>query len=748
MFWIHCVTRLALSAAGPFLPAAGHTIAGQVSDSGAAPLASARVALPDLGRTAITDEHGRYTIANVGDGTYRIAFSFIGFAPVVRRVTVAGADVTVDIRLQRSLIELPALQVTATPDATEILSSPQPVAVVAGADLEQRQAASVGETLRGVAGVHSLATGVGIGKPVIRGLTSTRVLVLDNGQRMETSQWGDEHGPNIETAAADRIEVIKGPASVLYGSDALGGVVNVVPRDLPQANGTSGLVRGTVSAAYGSNNRSPDAALLVEGAAPGGFGFRGTLSGRTSSDLKTPDYTLWNSANQAAGGSGAIGWRGSASSITATVSQRNERISHTDEDPTATPLQRIATTRGRVSLSLPAGSWRVEGGVGYERNRRREFEAKSSSDVALGLETRTWTGDLHLHHPSWKTVSGIIGLSGFRTRFAKFGEETLIPNSAAYNAGLFLFEQAEVGRLSLSAGARFDHRHLNVADDAELGVAAQLRNYNSLTGNLGVLVHLAEPVAVVLNVGRGYRAPSTFDLFSNGVHEGTVAFERGNPNLRNETSLNTDLAVRARTSRLLLEVGGFHNRIDHFIYTVPTGERDPGSGFEIFDVTQGNATLLGFESSVEYHPFTAIHLTAGADYTRGQNRSTDQPLPLIPPLRLTYRLRLEGRSRGTVVEPFLLLGGETNARQKRQDPAEAAFYQGAFDGAGYRSRGYSLFELGGGVSLRTRRSVVRVLIMARNLLDTRYASYLDRIKTNAPDPGMGRNVTLRLTTDF
>lgn len=227
-----------------------------------------------------------------------------------------------------------------------------------------------------------------------------------------------------------------------------------------------------------------------------------------------------------------------------------------------------------------------------------------------------------------------------------------------------------------------------------------------------------------------------------------MAFERGNPDLETETSINTDLALRVQSSHLLLEVGGFANYVQNFIYTVPSGETDPGSGFEIFDVTQGNARLTGVEATVQYHPVGAVHLQAAADYTRGQNTATGNPLPLIPPFRAAYSVRLEGRSKGLWIEPYLTVGGESNAKQSRQDPAEAAFYSQAFEGDGFQSRGYTLATAGGGSGLQTGGTLFRLDLSVRNLFNRSHADYLNRIKTNALNPGMGRSVTLRLSTNF
>ena len=245
--------------------------------------------------------------------------------------------------------------------------------------------------------------------------------------------------------------------------------------------------------------------------------------------------------------------------------------------------------------------------AGFERNRRREFEDDTTSDVSLGLLSHNYTLDAHLHQAPIGSLSGVFGVSGMRTEFEKFGEETLIPNSQTSGLAVFGFEQLHGGRWDLSVGARFDYRHLALKDTTIAGVP-DAQSWNSVTGNLGILYKFAEPAALVLNIGRGFRAPSSFDLFSNGVHEGTVAFERGNPNLRTEKSLNGDLAIRVQTTNLAFEVGTFVNWINDYIYTVPTGTTDPASGFEIYDVTQGDATAAGLRGcgTISSHPLAAL----------------------------------------------------------------------------------------------------------------------------------------------
>lgn len=725
-------------------PPAAYEVSGTVTDTTGTPLADARVVLVGLRRGASTSPEGRFSFPDVAPGVYQLSVSAIGFAPVIERVTVIDSNVTLQVRLRASIVELQAIQVTASPNATTLLESPQPVSALSGEELKQMQAPTLGETIQSLPGVRNLSTGTGIGKPVIRGLTSNRVLVIADGQRLETQQWGDEHGPNVETEDANRIEVIRGPASVLYGSDALGGVVNVVPKELPEAVGRPGFVNGNVTTAYSTNNRQPDGTLALEGA-QGGLGFRASVTGRTSDDIRTPVGPLFNSGNRALGGTGTVGYLGGWGSLNATYSHRDERMQiheNPAEDPTATPLQRIGEDRAKVALTLPLGNSRLETDAGFERNRRREFEEKDATDVALGLLSKTYTANAHFHHAPLGRWVGAIGVSGLYNSFDKFGEETLIPNTTAKSGGVYLFEQADYGRWNVSMGGRYDYRQLDVDTDAVLGTTAQRRTYNSVTGNLGVLYHLSEPMALVLNVGRGFRAPSSFELFANGVHEGTISFERGNPTLKNERSLNTDLAFRVQTSELRGEIGVFANYIQNFIFSRPTAEVDSASGFQIFDVSQGDARLVGVEAAFDYHPSGYLHLQGTADYTHGQNTTTDQPLPSIPPFRATYTARFESDDIGWLESPWISVGGESNSRQTRLDPSEAQF----FSQEGYQTDAYTLLNLGAGFTLPAGRDGLRVNLALRNALDQKYTNFLSRYKTYALDAG--RNLTIRLSTGF
>src|SRR5688572_20910315 len=338
--------------------ARGATVSGRVTDAAGTPVSDVSVGVVELRRGTQSDADGRYTIPALPPGTWRIAFQRLGYASAIRRVTLGAGATTIDVALVESALELPGTQVSATANATTALTSPQPTSVLEGVALRQARAATLGATLEGLPGLRSWNTGSGIGKPTIRGLRSDRVVIASEGLRLDNQGWGDEHGPQVESANVDRVEVIRGPASVLYGSDALGGVVNVIPRELPTAYDRDAFVRGRVGGSFGSNNEDLEGSLSLEGATRG-LGFRGSFTGRSSDDLETPDGPLANGGTEFQTFSGAVGGRGEWGSLDARYSHRNERLEiHEDpaEDPGATPFQRVGEDIARVAAVLPAGA--------------------------------------------------------------------------------------------------------------------------------------------------------------------------------------------------------------------------------------------------------------------------------------------------------------------------------------------------------------------------------------------------------
>lgn len=630
-----------------------------------------------------------------------------------------------------------AMQISATLRATRVLDAPQPVAVLGGAELRRAQGAAVGDLLEQLPGVRSLSMTTGIGKPVIRGLTHNRIVTLDNGQRTETQQWGHDHSPNVETANAEQVEVIKGPASVLYGSDALGGVVNVIAPALPDARGEQGFVRGRLTTAYNTNVMGPDATLRLD-AARGGFGARLALTGRNTQDMRVPGGVLRNTENRTGHADATLGWTGPRGTVSLRYSERSERIEIFDDpvaEPDYTGFQRLSTSRGTFEGTRSLGErFRLQTQLGLERNFRREYDAADAPDIALGLLINTATGFVHLHHDGLGPfTSGTFGLFAMDSRFEKRGTETLIPNSRSQGLAVYALEHLERGRWRGTVGARWDLRDLAVEDDAVLGLSAQTQSHQAVTGSVGLAYRLSEVASLVGSVGRGFRAPAAPDLYANGFHEGTRAFERGNPDLRVETSLNTDLGLRIEASRLTGELSVFNNAIDDYIYLRPFGTG--GAAFDSLEVVQGNALLRGAEARLAWRARPWLTLQGAGDLVHGTNTALDVPLTFVPPPRVQLGARVErARLGGSVMRPWLSVNAEQNWRQTRVDPRDVA------------PPGYALWHLGAGGTVLAGSRVLILDLAVRNVADTRFRSFMSRYKEFADGPG--RAVVLRVTTEF
>jgi iron complex outermembrane receptor protein len=716
----------------------GH-LRGQVTDTAGRPIAGAQVIIQEAHRSASGDAQGHYALSEVPAGTWAISYRAVGYRPRVIRITIGEGDNTVDVTLLPSVVELPPIQTTASPLATSALESPQPLAVLQGSALRDATGSSIGAVIEMLPGMRNLATGNGIAKPVIRGLSGNRIVVLDNGIRTESQQWGEEHAPNVETATAERIEVIRGPASVLYGSDALGGVVNVVQRELPDAVGGPALITGLIHAGYSSNGEMPQGSAMLEGAV-GSLGWRGTINGRQSGDVSTPGGLLANSGMSMLGGSIAAGVRTGIGTITGNYSNRAERLElHQDPaDPDAEePFQRIQTHRATLTGNLSLSGARLEVDLGYEQNRRREYAdraAETAGEVELGLQATNLVGNAHVHLVTGRNHAGVFGAQVMRTALVKFGEETLIPGNQSTSIGVYAFEQWFISAWQLSAGLRWDARTLGNDADDDLGLEAGSRSWHSVSGNVGVLRRIGESFAVVFNAGRGFRAPSAYELYADGVHEGSVRYEIGDPSLAVETSLNADLALRVQSSLVQAEFSVFRNQISDYIYLQPTNVTDPESGFLIHQAVQGDAVLRGFEAMVEYHAQPWLHLRVGADLTHGHNTTSDQPLPNIAPIRLSGSIRFEPATPGVVTDPYVELSTESHAVQRRLAPEDIA------------TSGYQLVHVKAGTGFNIGRQRVDIDWQVRNLFDVRYRSFMSRYKLFADEAG--RNIELRFTAEF
>src|SRR6267143_321321 len=524
------------------LIAPADTVNGRVIDAAGQPVPQAIVEVTDLGRSVTTSADGAFRIA-LAPGRYTLAVRHHGFAPAVREIAVGSGQTrgVLEIVLTPSAFQLEPVTVTATRQPLASEYSPLPADALAGDELRRAQSVSLAHVVDALPGVRAITTGSQIGKPVIRGFSGPRVLVLENGSRLEDYSWSDEDGPSIETEFVRRIEVIRGPASVLYGSDALGGVINVIPEQLPDAAGGPGFMRSGFTLSAASNNVELAPGAQVEGAR-GNMGWRVAAIGRRASNLHTPAGELDNTGYAAFNGDAAAGWRwpsGSSLSVRVVHYGGEFKLLEANAPPgeTGGPERKAGDERVQITGQRPWGRWRLEAKAQVQRHSLIEIadDSTGTESEQFNLLLQTGSLDLLLHHGG--TTFGIttVGQSNDAS-----GREPIVPNASILSGAAFAFDQWSPGsgRVTFLAGLRADSRRLSAEHNDSLGVVAQDRSAHAWSGNAGVVLTPAGGLSVSLNVGRAWRAPTLFELFANGPHIGEARYERGDSTLKPEHSLD------------------------------------------------------------------------------------------------------------------------------------------------------------------------------------------------------------------
>src|SRR5436189_3275185 len=420
---------------------AADTVSGRVVDNSGQAIPQAIIEVTELGRSVTATDAGAFRI-ELAPGRYTLAVRRHGFAPAVREISVGGGQRALEIVLTPSAFNLEPVTVTATRQPLASASSPLPATALAGDELRAAQSVSLAHVVEALPGVRAITTGSQIGKPVIRGFSGPRVLVLENGSRLEDYSWSDEDGPSVETAFVRRVEVIRGPASVLYGSDALGGVVNVIPEALPDAAGGPGFMRTGFTLSAASNNIEIAPGAQVEGAR-GNMGWRVAAIGRHASNLHTPAGELDNTGYGAFNGDAAAGWRwpsGSALSVRVVHYGGEFKLLEANAPPgeTGGPERKAGDERLQITGQRPWGAWRLEAKAQVQRHSLIEIadDTTGTESEQFNLQLQTGSLDLLLHHGG--TTFGITTVGQHNDAS---GREPIVPDASTISGAAISFEQ-------------------------------------------------------------------------------------------------------------------------------------------------------------------------------------------------------------------------------------------------------------------------------------------------------------------
>lgn len=725
------------------------TIQGSISaEDSNSPLEQVSVYLPQLEKGSVTSINGEFILNNLPVGTYKIVASFMGYQTFSSEITLIEGINTLNIVLRPSAIEMEEV-IVSTPFHKLQRENVMKVEQAKVKALRKMGAITLSDGITNIPGVESVSTGIGIGKPVIRGLSSNRVLVYSQSIRLENQQFGDEHGLGIGASGVESVEVIKGPASLLYGSDALGGVLYLNPEQFANMNSTE----GSVNLNYFTNTQGFDAnagfktsgekfKFLVRGSYTshadykGGNDLRVTNSRFNEFDLKTAlgyQFGIFKTELRYNLNSSDLGIP--------------EEIGIQDLGRTPiTPYQEINNhvVSSKSDLFFNNSSLRLT--LGYIFNSRKEFEEEEDSEIpsenlsdlepALDMQLSTFSYNLQYNLPSigrWQTIAGIQGMN---QKNENFGEEVLIPDAITNDIGILATSHIHFEKSDIQLGLRFDNRSIQGEETGILGeegyIAELDRNFNSFNAALGYRIDLSKNFIGRINIASGFRAPNLAELTSNGVHEGTNRFEIGNPNLKNENNVQTDIALEYSSEHFEFFANGFYNSINDYIFIEPNGEFVDDN--PVYNYIQQDAILYGGEIGFHFHPHPLdwLHVQSSFESVTGQ-LDNDDYLPLIPANKLSNTVRLEfSNSQKWITNSYTFITLNTIFDQNKVATFETP------------TEGYNLLNAGFGASLTLFKQDVELVITALNILNKDYISHLSRLKVDDIS-NIGRNINIGLS---
>ncbi len=750
------------------------------------PIPGAVVLLKEIQKGVLTDEKGFYKIDKVCQGKYTIQSRIIGYLPKEHVVNLSH-EATQHFDLDEDEQHLANVEIKA--EKIEPLS--QPKQVLQGDELLVKRGANLAETLGDLAGINSLQTGSSIAKPVIHGMHSSRVLILNNGLRQEGQQWGAEHAPEVDPFLAQKITVIKGASTVRYGADAIAGVIKLEPNKMPDSTG----VHGELNQVYFQNGRQVVSSAIVENAWKNNkssdyvaLRLQGTY--KQGGNTHTANYYLANTGMNEKNYSGTLAYRfrkwynelffsqfntkigifagshiGNVSDLIEAIQQPRPKAIYTPEQYSAAidrpyQLVRHNLLKYHSQLKTELGTWTLTAGRQY--NYRREIDVlRGSRNLEQRFHLYNYSAELLWEHkPLAQVLSGQLGLNYQLQQNLSTGTlkqpqvaTVLIPNYQNLNMGLFAIEKIIKQKWEYEIGARLDIRQLRGyrIPKGQQQIERFMQDNSVVSGSVGVNYRPLNPLLLSANLATAWRAPSVNELYSNGVHHGTASFEQGNENLKVEKALNSNLAVQWMSKGLQSELQVYFNTISNYIFLAPTGRSvlTIRGAFPEFRYSQTSASLMGFDWLNQWWMLPKLSVKTKLSYLKARDLRNQQPLIFMPANRIENSLNFNHK----IVN--LELGWLYVSRQK-QVPGKLVFNDIPQNEIVFNNFGgdfapspaaYNLLKMA--VTKKLKFAATKSLDLAltiQNLLNQSYRDYMNRQRYYADD--LGRNIAIKAHYSF
>jgi iron complex outermembrane receptor protein len=724
------------------------SISGHITDAGThESLPGVNVIVNDLSVGTVSNKDGNYELKNLPEGTLLITFSYVGYQTVTKKITTQNKAIRMNIEMKPMVIQGQEVVITGSFTGTQHENT---VAINAldTKDITRVTQPTFMASITSVPGVSMISKGPGVGTPVIRGLSLSNVLVLNKGIPMANFQFSEDHPYLVNGLGIGRVEIIKGPASLMYGSGAVGGIINMVEE--PAAR--EGSIEGNANMQFFSNTLGTLSSAEIKGNHKG-FVWSGGAQVNSNADYRQGGkagvaYNTRFNTHSAALSAGIIKKIGSfrmfydyhrsklgmavppALAIVHTRSRKNN-VWYQDL------ADHLLVSKNKIFL----GHLKVNADFSFQDNHRM-LQGSSVTPVKklVDMRLKTFTYRIkNLYHFS-ESTKAFVGIQGM-SQSNKNGEapQHVIPDARLNDFSVFSMVRHNFSSLAiLEAGIRFDHRHVTVpVHTAGLNNSISMprldKNFNNVSASVGTILHLSKKALLRFNLASAFRSPNIAELTQNGLHGNR--YEIGDSHLKNQQNLEADLGFHLHTTHTTIAISAFYNYIDNYIFLSPTAD-SLTDGTKVYRYQQTPSHLLGGEAGIHIHPVSVdwLHLKANYQYVYARKNAGGY-LPLIPANKVHFEVMVRKNKWKVWRTSFIKVSCDYVFAQNHPSDFETA------------TPGYFLLDAGMGTDLKVGNQVFSFSLMASNLLNKQYFDHLSTLKdVNIYNPG--RNISLNIRIPF